>query len=113
MLANSMKPLRFTINHKQLNRSQRVKTFVSVCDMRKKYETNVNGRIKDNVNQLLVLGTTDFKMMYELLKEVDQFHREKIEELKVKYQGKQNTSIITKPINDDTTNENIFLEEKQ
>ena len=47
-----------TISTKQISRNVSVKC---VCDMRKKYEATISARAKENVNQLLVLGTTDFK----------------------------------------------------
>jgi len=80
-----------------------------VCDMRKKYETVVNDRVKENVNKILVIGSVDFKLMYEILKEVDQFHREKAKSM---MKGSESDSASTSSIDADgeTESENIFLE---
>lgn len=52
---------------------------VPVCDSRKKYETKISNKVKENVNKLMVIGAVDFKMMYEMLKEADKFHKEKMD----------------------------------
>jgi hypothetical protein len=52
---------------------------VAVCDSRKKYETRIANKVKENVNKLMVMGAVDFKMMYEMLKEADKFHKEKMD----------------------------------
>jgi hypothetical protein len=52
---------------------------VPVCDLRKKYETKISNKVKENVNKLMVIGAVDFKMMYEMLKEADKFHKEKMD----------------------------------
>lgn len=92
------------------------KRYICACsDIRKKHEVNISNRIKENVNQLLVIGTVDFKLMYEIAKDMDAFHKEKFEELKRKYQSTSNTAInIEKSIfvqdneNDDSVN--IFID---
>lgn len=86
------------------------------CDVRKKYESQVSSRVKENVNQLLLIGTTDIRMMYEFLKDADVFHKDKFEELKQKYQSNIKDIVPVKftqlnmKENEDNTNENIFLD---
>lgn len=90
--------------------SKRVSVVPCVCDSRKKYETRVSNRMKENVNKILVIGTLDFKMMYELLKDADAFHKEKFDGIL------QNVKLPITPekkTEDEETNENIFLEEKK
>lgn len=78
---------------------------VCVCDLRKKYETKVVDKVKDNFNKLLVMGSVDFKMMYEILKDVDAVHKEKFNALTKREEKKEEEDKV-----DETTNENIFLE---
>jgi hypothetical protein len=85
----------------------RRRTVSCVCDLRKKYETVVNDRVKENVNKLLVIGSVDFKLMYEILKEVDQFHREKAKSM---MKGSDDSAASTSSIDADSDSENIFLE---
>lgn len=81
-----------------------------VCDARKKYETKISNRVKENVNNLIVLGSADFKMMYELLKEADTFHREKMNELMKNVKMPVVVSEETKVADEDI--ENIFIEKQ-
>ena len=86
----------------------RRRTVSCMCDMRKKYETVVNDRVKENVNKILVIGSVDFKLMYEILKEVDQFHREKVKSMmKGSDDSSTNSAIV---VSEDDDSENIFLE---
>lgn len=80
-----------------------------VCDMRKKYETIVQKRVKENANKLLVIGTVDFKMMYEILKEVDNLHKEKFDEI---FKNKDAVEVTNEDESAATAYENIFLDNK-
>lgn len=77
---------------------------VCVCDLRKKYETKVVEKVKENFNKLLVIGSVDFKMMYEILKDVDAVHKEKFQSMTKKEDVKTEVEVV------EETNENIFLE---
>lgn len=94
---------------------------VSRCDSRKKYETKISNKVKDNVNKIMVMGAVDFKMMYELLKEADQFHREKVDSfvknMKVQVPSEEDgvdTEVVEGVVVDETlssdADENIFVE---
>ena len=56
----------------------RAKTVTCVCDLRKKYESRISAKVKENFNKVLVMGSVDFKMMYEMFKEFDALHKEKM-----------------------------------
>lgn len=76
-----------------------------VCDLRSKYEAKVNSKVKENLNKILVIGTVDFKMMYEILQDVDALHKEKFDSFMKSMKEK-----VEVKAEDDDTNENIFLE---
>jgi hypothetical protein len=82
-----------------------------VCDVRKKYEAKVQKQAKDNLNKVLVMGSVDFKMMYEILKDVDAIHKEKFDNImkNMKQEDKVEDD-VTITVEEDETNENIFLE---
>lgn len=82
---------------------------VCMCDARKKYETKIANRVKENMNHLMILGAADFNMMYDLLKEADLFHREKVNDMmdSMKSMKSMNIDDSTK---EDTIDENIFLD---
>lgn len=84
---------------------------VCVCDLRKKYEAKITSKVKENVNKILVMGTVDFKMMYEILKEVDEMHKDKLEAIMkgAKGEGERRSSPEVS-IDGGDDGENIFLE---
>ena len=47
----------------------------------KKWETKVSNRVKENLNKATVMGAVDFKLMYEIIKEVDEFHRKSVHDM--------------------------------
>lgn len=91
--------------------SSRRASVTCMCDLRKKYEAKVQKQAKDNLNKVLVMGSVDFKMMYEILKDVDAIHKEKFDNI-MKNMKKEDKPAddVTVTVEEDETNENIFLE---
>lgn len=79
------------INSPRNNHCRDKRTLCYCSDMRKKHEVTVSNRIKENVNQLLIIGSVDFKLMYEIAKDIDAFHKDKFEDIKRKYQSSTNS----------------------
>jgi Tfp pilus assembly protein PilW len=74
----------------------------------KKWETKVSARVKENLNKATVMGAVDFKLMYEIIKEVDEFHRKSVQEM----MNKPKTDDVVHPpqADEDSKEENIFLD---
>lgn len=86
------------------------KGLVTMCDAKKKFETKVSSRVKDNLNKLLVIGSTDFKLFYDIAKDLDEMHKEKVNKLFKKKQEESKLEVyegvdadIDSEEDDDTT----------
>ena len=74
----------------------------------KKWETKVSARVKENLNKATVMGAVDFKLMYEIIKEVDEFHRKSVHDMMNK---SKNDDVVHPPqADEDSKEENIFLD---
>jgi len=74
----------------------------------RKWETKVSNRVKENMNKLTVIGAVDFKLMYEIIKEVDEFHKKSMHDMMNK--TKKDDVVHSQPDHEDSKDENIFLD---
>ena len=74
----------------------------------KKWETKVSARVKENLNKATVMGAVDFKLMYEIIKEVDEFHRKSVHDMMNK--TKKDDVVHPPQAEEDSKEENIFLD---
>lgn len=77
----------------------------------KKVETQLTNRVKENLNKFTVMAAVDFKLMYELAKEVDEIHKNAFSKLNI---GKTDQAVVADPqsTDEDQDDTNIFLEVK-
>ena len=76
----------------------------------KKLETQVSNRVKENLNKFTVMAAVDFKLMYEIAKEVDEIHKNAFAKLNI---GKSDPQAPDSQSTDDNQDDtNSFLDAK-
>lgn len=96
---------------------RKVGAVTCVCDLRKKHEPKVNSLVKENLNKVMAIGSTDFKMLYEIVKDLDEMHKKKVDEITKKNKDgagagdKPSALVAIDEDGEEDTNENIFLDD--
>jgi uncharacterized membrane protein YjjP (DUF1212 family) len=82
----------------------------SISISRKQFEKKRNISLKENVNKLLIIASSDLKEYSDFFKELDEIHKKEINKIIDKVKNKSSeSSIIEESIEDSDDYQNIFI----